>query len=214
MTAPFKRSKNREFDPHSVRAAPASRVSGGHICVSEVRVNDSVIRPSQNGIADCDDEQNQGAKALTNVHPLDDLGHLQSAPPCTPPLPSTGLGAAVREPYPNRRARGSSRANLTAAQAGAIAARRSYGGNRHRRGFWRGCRRFKGMIGLFAPNTNVVVAYVFAQRRRVAGSCARLIAQSQSDELLEQFFVLHARVLRRIGEVLVAGNLWVGIGFQ
>ena len=47
-----------------------------------------------------------------------------------------------------------------------------------------------------------------------AGSRARLIAKPQSDEFLEQFFVLHARMFRRVGEVLVAGNLWVGIGLQ
>ena len=80
MTAPFKRSKNREFDPHSVRAAPASRVSGGHICVSEVRVDDSVIRPSQNGIVDCAGEQNQRCRRLNKGSSSRDFGPLPGLP--------------------------------------------------------------------------------------------------------------------------------------
>ena len=45
-------------------------------------------------------------------------------------------------------------------------------------------------------------------------SGTRLVAQPKGDELLEQLFVFHAGMFGRVGEVLVAGDLWVGIGFQ
>ena len=47
-----------------------------------------------------------------------------------------------------------------------------------------------------------------------AGSRTRLVAEAESDELLQQLLVVHAGMLGRVGEVLVAGDLRVGVGFQ
>ncbi len=45
-------------------------------------------------------------------------------------------------------------------------------------------------------------------------SGARFVAQSQGNELLQQFFVFHACVLGGVREVFIAGNLRIGVGFQ
>jgi len=45
-------------------------------------------------------------------------------------------------------------------------------------------------------------------------SGARFVAQSQGNELLQQFFVFHACMFGGVREVFIPGNLRIGVGFQ